>query len=133
MRRILPSLLAATLSLTIAPAAKAEDTSNLPLTYIGFSTISVPIVDDYRALGLLQTRLVLRVEDRDVRAKLSSAKPRMVDDYVRILSEFARLRIDPSRPVDVRRLQAALQTETDRLVPEKKAQVLILETIVRRS
>ena len=46
MRRILPSLLAAALSLTIAPAAKAEDASNLPLTYIGFSTISVPIVDD---------------------------------------------------------------------------------------
>lgn len=132
MLRTAPACLVALLAIA-APAIAADEPPTLPMTYVGFGAMTVPVIDDYRPLGFLQTRIALHVEDRNVRARLSSTKPMMTDEYIRTLAEFTRLRVDPSRPVNVRRLRDALQAATNRLVPGGQAQVLILEAAVRRS
>lgn len=132
MKRFAASALALMSLTATAQAEPAAPADALPVSYVGVGTIATPVIDDYRLLGTLQVKLALKVEDRDIRATLTSAKPRLVDAYNRALADFSRSRIDPSRPVDVNRLSLQLQQATDRLAPPGTAKLLILEALVRR-
>lgn len=122
------------LILQVVPVqAKPATEETLPLNYIALDTMMAPVVDEYRLLGTLEVKLVLKVDDRDERSKLAHSKPRLVDTFNQALAEFSRLRVDPGRPVDVSRLASHLQAATDRLAPARKAQVLVLEAVVRRT
>lgn len=132
MKRFVAKAMALVWLSAAAQAQPAAPADALPMSYLNLGTIATPVVDDYRLLGTLQVRLVLKVDDRDVRAKLTSAKPRLVDAYNRALADFSRSRIDPSRPVDINRLSSLLQRATDRLVPAGTARLLVLEAMVRR-
>ena len=135
MQRQAITIAAALFLATGAPvlAKPPSSVDALPIEYLEIDTMTAPVVDDYRLLGALQVRLVLRVEHGAVRAKLASEKPKVVDVFTRTLAEFSRIRVDTSRPVDVDRLAATLQGAVDGLAPKGAAQVLILEAVVRRT
>lgn len=127
----LRSALAAAALLSAAPAV-AADGVRLPEGFIDVAPLVVPVLDDYRMSGRLRVHFTVQSDDSAVKERFSAAKPKMVDIYVRRLTEFARLWVDPSRPVDMPRLAKALNEATEEFTPKSGAKVYILEAVVER-
>ena len=125
------SLAAAAMILSTSSLA-AEKQDRLPDGYVTIDPIVVPVLDDYRLQGKLTAKFTVLANDRAARDRYSQDMPKAVDIYMRRLTDFARLWVDPSRPVDVERLAGALQAATDEFVPNSGSKVYILEATVRR-
>ena len=130
--KILKLSLALIAMIVSTPSLAAEKQGKLPDGYITIDTMVVPVLDDYRLQGKLTAKFTIFASDRAARDRYSQDMPKAVDIYMRRLTDFARLWVDPSRPVDVERLAGALQAATDEFVPNSGSKVYILEATVRR-
>lgn len=119
------------LGIAVARAGTAGVPADVP-HYVRFDPLFIPIYGDGRPEGVLAMRVAIQTTDDATRARLERLRPRLVDAFRAHLTEHARLHVDPDRPVDVRRLSAALQRAALRTPDEQKMQVLVLEAVAKR-
>lgn len=100
--------------------------------FVRLPELTVPILDDYRMEGVLSVTFVVQTEDARVRERFALRKPAAIDVYGRALTEFARIWVDASRPVDVGRLAGALDDASKEFAPACGCKVFVQEVVVRR-
>lgn len=105
---------------------------NAPKILVDFGSMEVPVLDDYRMQGVLTAKFLVSVGDSRDKDKLEIERPKAVDAYVRYLTNFARLWVDPTRPVDVPRLSNTLKDATSEILGSTDSKIYVLEATVRR-
>lgn len=114
---------------TVAAPAKRRPT---PLeSYVMVDPLTVTIVHNRVARGLLVVEFGIDVPDEALREKLESAMPLLRDAYVRSLSVYAQTALKPNRQPDADAIGNRLQSVTDYVLGKKGARVLLMVVIAR--
>lgn len=100
--------------------------------YIMLEPLTVSVLRDARVRGLLSVDLTLELARLDERAAIERIMPRLRDQLMFALTQFAANRVEIDRPLDLPTITAALQQVTDRVIGESKARLLIGGATMRR-
>ena len=121
---VLPALPAA------AEEHEGEETvKRTELVYEKLYGLTVNLFSQDRVEGqlLVSIDLEARAVDGD---QIRYMKPRLVDAYNRRLLRFGQTILDTRRPLDIKRMEYALQRVTDSVLGEGKAKVLLYSALV---
>jgi len=118
-----------------APAGAAGhgdgEVSRTELVYEKIYALTVNLFARHRVNGQLEVSLDLEAKARDA-AMLKHLRPRLEDAYTRQLTRFGQTILDTRRPLDLRRLEDALQASTDEVLGKGKATVLLYSAVVNQ-
>jgi hypothetical protein len=109
-----------------AAESKEDKKSSLPgaTTYVAISTLAATIRRANGRRGVLTVQATLDVPDAKLRAKAESILPRIRAALVQTLQTYAS-GMTPGLPPNGDVLSSALQRETDRVLGQKGAKVLL--------
>jgi hypothetical protein len=116
----LPALLAPALTL----AQEAQKKKGGGLTYIQFPTLTASILKGDGRRGVLTVDAGVDVPNAGLRAKVNLVLPRLRAAYVQVLQAYV-YSLNPGAPPDPDYLSMSLQRETDRVLGQPGAKLLL--------
>jgi hypothetical protein len=99
------------------------------LIYEKVYALTVNLFSRNRIQGQLEVSLDLEAKAREA-SELKHLRPRLQDAYTRQLTRFGQTILDTRRPLDLARLENALQASTDEVLGKGKATVLLYSAMV---
>ena len=122
-----------------APAQGADPSASAPAkrrptpleSYVMVDPLTVTIMHNRVARGLLVVEFGIDVPDEALREKLESSMPLLRDAYVRSLSVYAQTALKPNRQPDAGAIGNRLQSVTDYVLGKNGAHVLLMVVIAR--
>lgn len=118
-----------------APEAAAPQKRRITTleSYLMLDPITSTVVTSNRVRGLLVVEIGVDVPDDALRARAEETAPRLIDAYVRALTNLGATAIRPDRAPDVELIAARLQRATDQTLGAQGAKVLLIQVMLRRT
>ncbi|GAK34910.1 flagellar basal body-associated protein FliL [alpha proteobacterium Q-1] len=110
---------------------KGEAAAAAPI-YVELTPMTVPLLRDGYVSGSFHLRLNLAATDAEAKTEINRLMPRLEAAYLANLSDLSEQFIRPGESVDLDIIKMILQSTTDRLLGQGVANLLIVETSVRR-
>jgi len=123
-RRLLATALPALAWPALALAQEQQKKKGGGLSYIQFPTLTATVIKSDGRRGVLTLDAGVDVPNAGLRAKVNLVQPRLRAAYVQVLQAYV-YSLGPGAPPDPDFLSATLQRETDRVLGQPGARVLL--------
>jgi len=101
-------------------------------TFLPLTAFSVTVLRRFRVRGILSVSVELEVYNFSERRRIRKLRPRLRSAYNFALKHYANTRLNPKRPLKLRVLETLLQQETDKVLGDNIAGVMVANAALRK-
>lgn len=112
--------------------AESEEGAAAGPTFVRFEPIIVTIFDGGRAKGLLAVTVALQVPNPDEKETIENQRIKYIDAFNGSLIQLGRLRVNMSRPLDIKLLTNSLQTAANRVYGKPGIRAFVVNASTRK-
>jgi len=114
-----------------ARAASKEAANIAP--FMALDTLTVAIIHKHKIYGSLIISLQLEVDELQQRSNIAKMKAPLRDAYIMTINRYVSNSFDPRKRLNIELLRGQLQHQTDAVLGEESAPLLIDNVMIRKT